>query len=175
MSKDLLAMRLCGPRGVRLRVFDEFPSRTRLNILLLTSVTHGNAPLMYTVKSGKNDQWTFFTFVLDCVRAGYIGRGDVLIIDNASIHHGLDMRPYLDDVLQFVGAYLIYLPTYSPELNPCEFVFAQLKNSLYRNLAGGAQFIQRLVLALQQVSQRDMLNFYHHCTSMYYKKMAGDD
>ena len=49
----------------------------------------------------------------------------VVIMDNASVHH-------VDEVADLVegqaGARLCYLPPYSPDLNPCEGVFSQVKN-----------------------------------------------
>ena len=56
-------------------------------------------------------------------------------MDNASIHSGEDTMHEFDDVLQSCGIEYIYLPTYSPELNPCELIFASVKRKLreYRN------------------------------------------
>jgi len=39
-------------------------------------------------------------------------------------HHGVDI---LHIVLEFFGVHLIFLPAYSPELNPCELVFNVVK------------------------------------------------
>lgn len=47
----------------------------------------------------------------------------VLIIDNASIHHSERVQQLCDDA----GIVLIYLPPYSPGLNPIEEFFGELK------------------------------------------------
>lgn len=54
----------------------------------------------------------------------------VVIMDNASIHH-------VDDVTQIIetqgGAHLIFLPPYSPDLNPAEGIFSQVKSLMKEN------------------------------------------
>lgn len=52
----------------------------------------------------------------------------VIIMDNATFHKGADMKRALKEA----GHTLLYLPTYSPDLNPIEKKWAQAK-SLRRN------------------------------------------
>ena len=51
-------------------------------------------------------------------------RGDVVIMDNLSSHKG----PAVRQAIRSVGAKLLFLPPYSPDLNPIEQVFAKLKH-----------------------------------------------
>lgn len=174
VSKNLLSAKICGPRGANLRVFDEFPDATRLNVLLLTSIEHGNAPLFYTINSGTNNAWSFLQFVIDAVYAGYVVNGDILVMDNASIHKSTRMCVHLDRVVALVGAHIVYLPAYAPELNPCEFVFGHMKHSLKWNPQPITPLPQRLVQALREVSVGNVLSFYKNCTSVLYKAEKGD-
>ena len=50
--------------------------------------------------------------------------GDVVILDNLSSHKAKAVRK----ALRTAGAHLIFLPPYSPDLNPIEQVFAKLKH-----------------------------------------------
>ena len=50
--------------------------------------------------------------------------GDVVIMDNLSSHK----RPAIRTAIRNVGARLLFLPPYSPDLNPIEQVFAKLKH-----------------------------------------------
>lgn len=50
--------------------------------------------------------------------------GDVVIIDNLSSHK----RPAVRKAIRDAGARLLFLPPYSPDLNPIEQVFAKLKH-----------------------------------------------
>ncbi len=49
--------------------------------------------------------------------------GDIVFIDNLSSHKVKGVR----EAIEAAGASLLYLPSYSPELNPIEQVFAKLK------------------------------------------------
>ena len=52
--------------------------------------------------------------------------GDVVVMDNLGSHKGKAVRT----ALRKAGAHLIFLPPYSPDLNPIEQVFAKLKTLL---------------------------------------------
>jgi len=49
--------------------------------------------------------------------------GDIVILDNLSSHKGPKVRA----LIEAAGASLVYLPPYSPDLNPIEMAFAKLK------------------------------------------------
>jgi len=49
--------------------------------------------------------------------------GDIVIMDNLSSHKGQRVR----DLIETMGASLLYLPPYSPDFNPIENAFAKLK------------------------------------------------
>ena len=57
------------------------------------------------------------------------GKNSVLVMDNASIHHTARIRQMCHDA----GVKLIYLPPYSPDFNPIEEYFAELKAFIKRN------------------------------------------
>lgn len=52
--------------------------------------------------------------------------GDVVILDNLSSHKGSEAA----DLIEQCGATLLFLPPYSPDLNPIEMAFAKLKQLL---------------------------------------------
>jgi len=52
--------------------------------------------------------------------------GDIVVIDNLGSHKGKAVRR----AIRAVGAKLLFLPAYSPDLNPIEQVFAKLKTLL---------------------------------------------
>lgn len=55
-----------------------------------------------------------------------LGAGDIVICDNLSSHKGTEARQIIADK----GATLLFLPPYSPDLNPIEMAFAKLKQLL---------------------------------------------
>jgi putative transposase len=56
--------------------------------------------------------------------------GDIVVLDNLGVHKG----PAIRAAIRKAGARLLFLPAYSPDLNPIEKVFAKLKH-LLRKLA----------------------------------------
>ena len=53
-----------------------------------------------------------------------LSAGDVVIMDNLSSHK----RPAIRNAIRSVGAKPLFLPPYSPDLNPIKQVFAKLKH-----------------------------------------------
>jgi transposase len=50
-------------------------------------------------------------------------RGDTVIMDKLPVHKVAGVR----EAIEAAGAYLLYLPPYSPDLNPIEMAFSKLK------------------------------------------------
>ena len=57
--------------------------------------------------------------------------GDVVVMDNLAAHKVAGVR----EAIAAVGASVLYLPPYSPDLNPIEQVFAKLKALLRKAAA----------------------------------------
>lgn len=67
-----------------------------------------------------------FTLYVEKVLAPTLAGGDVVILDNLGSHKGQAARR----AIRATGAHLVFLPPYSPDLNPIEQVFAKLKHLL---------------------------------------------
>ena len=72
----------------------------------------------------------------------------VLVMDNAAFHHSERVRNLCRDA----GVKLIYLPPYSPDLNPIEEFFAELK-----------AYIKRHWAAYETATERDFSAFLEWC------------
>jgi transposase len=55
-----------------------------------------------------------------------LSRGDIVILDNLAVHKSAKAA----DCLKDRGAWLLFLPPYSPDLNPIEMAFSKLKAHL---------------------------------------------
>lgn len=71
-----------------------------------------------------------FTAFVEQVLAPELRRGDLVVMDNLSSHKGKRAR----EAIESRGAELVFLPPYSPDLNPIEMVFSKIKQ-LLRSLA----------------------------------------
>jgi transposase len=67
-----------------------------------------------------------FTIYVEQVLAPTLAKGDIVVLDNLGSHKGKAAR----NAIRAAGAHLIFLPPYSPDLNPIEQVFAKLKHLL---------------------------------------------
>jgi len=72
----------------------------------------------------------FFSYVVTQL-VPTLGTGDIVILDNLSSHKA----PAVRAAIRAVGARLLFLPAYSPDLNPIEQVFAKLKHLLRKAAA----------------------------------------
>lgn len=55
-----------------------------------------------------------------------IGHGKTIIMDNAAFHKSQQTESIINDA----GCSLVFLPTYSPDLNPIEIFWANLKRTI---------------------------------------------
>jgi transposase len=67
----------------------------------------------------------FVAYVEQCL-VPTLQAGDVVILDNLSSHKRAEAR----EMIERAGASLIFLPAYSPDLNPNEMAFSKLKAKL---------------------------------------------
>ena len=114
------------------------------------------------LRENSNTAEDFLELVAELIVSGVLLPGDVLVLDNASIHFAMDIRPALEQVLRFGQVFLVFLPTYSPELNPCELVFGNTKYVFYRK-RGTEAFQQEIAKALAEVTWENVFAFYDHC------------
>jgi transposase len=74
------------------------------------------------IVEGAMDGPTFDTYIRTQL-APSLSHGDVVILDNLNVHKS----PRAAQALAERGAWFLFLPKYSPDLNPIEMTFAKLK------------------------------------------------
>ena len=86
--------------------------------------------------------------------------GDIVIMDNLSSHRSAAAV----QLIEAVGARVVYLPPYSPDLNPIENIFSKVKQ-LFRKLR--PRSFRQIVAAAKQVLNRitldDLESVFLHC------------
>ena len=84
---------------------------------------------------------------------------DIVIMDNLSSHKVDGVRKAIKDA----GAFLLYLPAYSPDLNPIELAFAKLK-ALLRKAAARTrdELWQAIAEIIEQFSPQECMNYIRH-------------
>ena len=86
--------------------------------------------------------------------------GDILVLDNLSAHKVAGVR----EAVEGAGAKIVYLPPYSPDLNPIELVFSKLKwllrSAAIRTVSDLWSFLGR---ALDHFPPDQCLHYLRHC------------
>jgi transposase len=144
------------PRSRRSRC--NAPRNRGPNTTLLASMTiEGMGPCLAVVSS--TTRRVFETYV-ERVLAPTLKEGQVVVMDNLAAHKGERVR----ELLEARGCELLYLPPYSPDLNPIEEVFAKVKALLRRAGARtGETSVGAMGRALEAVTVRDARGFFEHC------------
>lgn len=96
-----------------------------------------------------------------------LAEGSLIVMDNWSakhpegtVHHGDDVR----DLVASAACELLYLPTYSPDLNPIEHLFAKVKAFIKRLRPDSADTLsQAFCDAVKTVTQKNILDSFSHC------------
>lgn len=118
-STNMARLRGRAPRGERLigKVpHGHWKTTTFVAALRSTALT---APC---VIDGPMNGNTFLAYI-EQVLAPTLMPGDIVVLDNLSAHKVAGVR----ETIESAGAQLLYLPPYSPDLNPIEQLFAKLK------------------------------------------------
>jgi transposase len=89
-----------------------------------------------------------------------LNTGDFVVMDNLSSHKRWRTR----ELIRSRGAEVLYLPPYSPDLNPIENVFAKIKQHLRTLACRTRQSLwETMQSVLDRVSTSDATNCFRHC------------
>src|ERR671920_656409 len=81
-------------------------------------------------------------------------------MDKLSAHKGERLRELIEER----GCELVYLPPYSPDLNPIEEAFSKMKGILRKVGARSREaLIEAMVQALDAITSLDAKGFFEHC------------
>jgi transposase len=83
--------------------------------------------------------------------------GDIVILDNLSVHHAACVTQLLTDH----GCQVLFLPAYSPACSPIENAFSKLKESLRRLRAQTVDtLLEAIVQALDAITPWDAIGYF---------------
>jgi len=150
--------RLRGRAQRRQRLVAKVPHGHWKTTTLIAALDHRGMRCATTMDGAVN-QDVFQSFVRQ-VLVPSLSPGDGVVMDNLSSHKGVGVRALIESA----GATLLYLPPYSPDLNPIELAFSKLKQWLrsagHRTMNALWSDLQRM---LEQITPHDAAGFYRHC------------
>jgi transposase len=100
----------------------------------------------------------FLAYVKQCV-VPILKRGEIVVIDNLPAHKATGVR----EAIEAVGATLLYLPSYSPDLNPIEPAFSKFKAHLRKAAERTIpRLLRRMGRVVNSFSSQECRNFFRH-------------
>jgi len=164
-SKDLQRDKVLSPKNSSAQTPNTAPIDETYSMTLLTSVNPLEpAPIVITLREASNSAVDFLDTVQFWLDSEHLREGDILIVDNAAIHIADEIFQQLTTLLANKQVRMKTLPTYSPELNPCELVFGLIKNHM-RHWRSNNRFIAEIIKAAACVSYRHVLSYYGKCVN----------
>ena len=140
------------------RAYGSVPRNRGKNTTVLASmsVVEGMGPSLAV--EGATNANVFETYV-ERVLAPTLRRGQVVIMDNLSAHKGERVRKLIEGQ----GCELIYLPAYSPDLNPIEEAFSKIKGLLRKAEARSREaLLEAIGAAISAITDQDARGFFEH-------------
>jgi transposase len=139
------------------RVHLKVPRNRGKNTTLLASMTLGGMGQTMAVE-GSTDQELFDTYIEHAL-APALEAGQVVVMDNLPAHKPTRVK----ELIESRGCELVYLPAYSPDLNPIEEAFAKIKGMLRRvGARTKGTLVDALGEALSAVDARDARSYFEH-------------
>ena len=155
-NTSLSPLRAWSRRGQRAHC--SVPRNRGKNTTLLSSMSvEGMGPSLAV--EGATDREVFEAYVEE-VLAPSLRPRQIVVMDNLTAHKGERVR----ELVEGRGCELLYLPPYSPDLNPIEEAFSKIKGILRKAQARNREgLIEAMGRALDAITSQDAKGFFQHC------------
>jgi transposase len=163
--RDGFQRRACAP--IRLRAqrragpYCEVPRNRGKNLTLIASMTfdEGMGKKSSLVIEGSTTGEVFEGYV-EAFLAPTLEEGQIVIMDNLKAHKGERVR----ESIEARGCEVVFLPPYSPDLNPIEEAFSKIKGILREAAARTHEaLLEAISEAISRVTAQDARGFFGHC------------
>ena len=157
MGSNLSMTRRYGRAEPGQRVRDKVPGNRGGNVSTIGALGIDGMRTGLSV-NGALDGETMVFFVEELL-APTLKRGEIVFMDNCPIHK----REEVEDAVEARGASVIFLPAYSPDLNPIENCWSKVK-SILRSIKPRTleELLEALVQAFSSLTLQDILGWFRH-------------
>lgn len=150
--------RLYGRSAKGERVIETVPQNYGENITMLATLSFSGIEAPMTI-NGAVDGIVFKVYI-EKVLCPTLKSGDVVIMDNLPAHKVAGIR----ELIETCGAKLIYLPPYSPDLNPIEKCWSKIKTYLRKAKSRTREELEKALReALLLITEQDALGWFKSC------------
>jgi len=154
---SMTRLRARAPRGRR--AYGRVPRKRGRNQTLIASITLEGAVGESVSIEGATDSDLFEAYV-EGFLAPSLRTGQVVVLDGLGAHRTQKVR----ELIEARGADLLFLPPYSPDLNPIEEAFSKVKNLVRKTGARTRGALDEAVgEALRAVTPEDAAGWFAHC------------
>lgn len=151
----LTPLRARSPRGTR--ATGRVPRRRWQNVTLLATLTPQGIGESVVI-NGSTNRKVFDAFVAQRLVPA-LRPGQIVILDNLSVHKSATAQA----AIEAAGCQLCFLPSYSPDFNPIELAFSNIKQQLRRaEPRSYDEVLAATKLAVNAVSRSDAHHYYQH-------------
>jgi transposase len=149
-------LRARAPRGER--AYGKVPRNRGKNTTLIASITlEGGMGASMTIE-GATDALAFEAYV-EHFLAPTLEEGQVVVLDGLGAHRTDKVR----ELIEQKGADLLFLPSYSPDLNPIEEGFSKIKNIVRKAQARTREaLVEAIALAISALTLEDVMGWFAH-------------
>ena len=157
MGSTLSFTRRYGRAAPGQRVVDEVPGERGKNVSTIGAIALDGVRTGLSV-TGAIDGETMLFFVEELL-VPTLKRGEIVVLDNGSIHK----QEEIEEAIEAVGAWVLFLPPYSPDLNPIENCWSKVKAILRALKPRTLEALQTaLVEAFAAITAQDIRGWFGH-------------
>jgi transposase len=152
-------LRSRAPKGER--AYGKVPRNRGKNQTLIAAITLEGAmdERAAVAIEGATDAEVFESYV-EHFLAPTLSEGQVVVMDKLGAHRTEKVR----ELIEARGADLVFLPSYSPDLNPIEEAFSKIKGILRKVGARTREaLVEAMAEALRAVTPEDAMGWFRHC------------
>ncbi len=107
VSRSLNRTKGVGPKGKIITVETWTDLQETYSMTFLSNPSH-HVPFNANIRKNSNTQFDFGLFIADCIVNQFIVGGDVIVLDNASVHVGADSFVTIVNTLKQIGVRLVF-------------------------------------------------------------------
>jgi transposase len=145
------------PKGER--AYSKAPYNRGKNLTLIASIRFDEGMGESLLIEGSTTSALFEGYVENFL-APTLEEGQIVMMDNLKAHKGERVR----QMIEAKGCEVMYLPAYSPDLNPIEEAFSKIKGILREVGARTREaLVEAISEALSKVTVEDAKGFFGHC------------
>jgi transposase len=146
----------CATPGERAYAFKPFYRGGKVSVMGAITVSK---VLAVMTMDDSMDAAAFQVYVSKCL-VPQLWKGAVVVMDNLPAHKVKAIAP----LIEAVGARMLYLSPYSPEFNPIEHWWSQLKAFLRQFSPTTSKMVDTLIAtAMDLIDPRHLRNWFAHC------------